>query len=160
MTSELGLRELMKRGSIRPCPADHRAAANLIHRASTDLRTAERNLDVDPECAFTYSYTAMMRSGLALMFSRGYRPVAANKHQTIVQFVSVSLGPKDEHIFSAFDLLRNKRNKFIYEPDLPCSHTEAKEALEIARQFVEVLTEVLDSKNGQGWLGFDEKKKK
>jgi len=87
MTSERGLRELMKRGSIRRCPADHRAAANLIYRASTDLRTAERNLDVDPECAFTYSYTAMMRSGLALMFSRGYRPVAGNKHQTIVQFV-------------------------------------------------------------------------
>jgi len=71
---------------------------------------------------------------------------------------SVSLGPKDEHIFSAFDLLRNKRNKFIYEPDLPCSHTEAKEALEIAGQFVEVLAEVLDSKNGQGRLGFNEKK--
>jgi hypothetical protein len=75
-------------------------------------------------------------------------------------FVSISLGPKDEHIFSAFDLLRNKRNKFIYEPDLPCSHTEAKEALEIAGQFVEVLTEVLDSKNGQGRLGFNEKKRK
>ena len=160
MTSELGLRELMKRGSIRPCPVDHRAAANLIRRASTDLRTAERNLDVDPECAFTYSYTSMMRSGLALMFSRGYRPVAANKHQTIVQFVSATLSPKDVYIFSGFDLLRNKRNKFIYEPDLPCSRTEAKEALEIAKQFVRVLTQIVDSKDGQGRLGFNEKKKK
>jgi uncharacterized protein (UPF0332 family) len=160
MTSELSPRELIKRGAIRPCPADHRAAAGLILRASTDLRTAERNLDQDPECAFTYSYTAMMRSGLALMFSRGYRPVAVNKHQTIVQFVSESLGPKDEQIFSAFDLLRNKRNKFIYEPDLPCSYTEAKEALEIAKQFVDVLAEVIESKNGQGRLGINEKKKK
>ncbi len=156
MTSELGLKELMKRGSIKPCPADHRAAANLIRRASTDLLTAERNLDVDPECAFTYSYTAMMRSGLALMFSRGYRPVAVNKHQTIVQFVSASTDPEDEHIFSAFDLLRNKRNKFIYEPDLPCSYTEAKEALEIARLFVEVLAGAINSKKGQGRLGFGE----
>ncbi len=154
MTSELGLKELMKRGSIKPCPVDHRAAASLIRRASTDLKTAERNLDVDPECAFTYSYTAMMRSGLALMFSRGYRPVAVNKHQTIVQFVSASMGPKDERIFSAFDLLRNKRNKFIYEPDLPCSYTEAKEALEIAGLFVEVLAGAINSKNGQGRLGF------
>jgi hypothetical protein len=156
MTSELGLKELMKRGSIKPCPADHRAAANLIRRASTDLLTAERNLDVDPECAFTYSYTAMMRAGLALMFSRGYRPVAVNKHRTIVQFVSAAMGPEDEQIFSAFDLLRNKRNKFIYEPDLPCSYTEAKEALEIAGPFVEALAGVIDSKNGQGRLGFDE----
>jgi len=54
----------------------------------------------------------------------------------------------------------SERGLFIYEPDLPCSHTEAKEALEIAGQFVEVLAEVLDSKNGQGRLGFNEKKRK
>lgn len=56
--------------------------------------------------------------------------------------------------------MTSERGLFIYEPDLPCSNTEAKEALEIARQFVEVLAEVIDSKNGQGRLGFNEKKKK
>jgi hypothetical protein len=39
-----------------------------------DLRTAKRNIDDDEECAYNYAYNAMLRSGLALMFSEGFRP--------------------------------------------------------------------------------------
>jgi hypothetical protein len=159
MISDPALSGLLKRGLIRTCPVDLRTAANLQHRAATDLRTAERNIDDDPECAFTYSYTAMMRSGLALMLSRGYRPAAANKHQTIVQFVSAILGSRSEAVCGSFDLLRNKRNKFIYEPDLPCSRAEAKGALEAAGPFVQAMNEIIDDATGQGRLGFGKKKK-
>lgn len=159
MIFEASFKGLMQSGAIKKCPTDRRAAHNLLRRASEDLRTAERNLEYDPECTFTYAYTAMMRSGLALMFNRGYRPAAANKHQTIVQFIFLALNAKYRTIFESFDLLRSKRNKFIYEPDLPCSHAEAKGALETAKQFVQILNEIIDTENGQGKLGFEEKKK-
>ena len=160
MIFEASLSGLIKNGAIKRCPADHRAASRLLRRAATDLRTAKRNLDYDPECTFTYSYTAMMRSGLAFMLNRGYRPASANKHQTIVQFVFVILNSKHKKIFGSFDLLRSKRNKFIYEPDLPCSHAEAKDASETAKQFVQVMNEIIDLENGQSKLGLDEQKNK
>jgi len=159
MTFEASLGGLIKAGVIKKCPSDRRAASKLLLRAAIDLRTAGRNLDHDPECTFTYSYTAMMRSGLALMFNRGYRPAAVNKHQTIVQFVFVAMNAKYQKAFEGFDLLRSKRNRFIYEPDLPCSRAEAKGALEIAKQFVQVMNEIIDLENGQSKLGFDEQKK-
>jgi len=60
---------LLKEDLIKKCPVDYKAVMNLINRAFTDLETAKRNLDDDEECAYNYAYNAMLRSGLALMFS-------------------------------------------------------------------------------------------
>ena len=58
------LRSNRKRGKI---------ISNLIHRAYKDVETAKRNLEFDEECAFNYSYNAMLHCGLALMNSEEYR---------------------------------------------------------------------------------------
>jgi len=160
MTSDTGARDLSKRGLIKKCPIDTKTAKNLMHRASLDLQTAARNLDQDPECTFTYSYTAMMRSGLALMLSQGFRPAMAKKHQTIVAFVENSLGTVLEDTAGSFDVLRRKRNQFIYEPDLPCSRKEAEEALKTARDFVDVLSQIINKERGQPELEFTQSKHK
>ena len=65
---------LLKEGLIKRCPIDYKAMENLIKRAHIDLKTAKRNIDDDHECAYNYAYNAMLRSGLALMFSEGFRP--------------------------------------------------------------------------------------
>jgi hypothetical protein len=62
-------KNLLRRGLIKECPIDWRAVNNLIKRAYTDLITAERNIPYDEECAYNYAHNAMLRSGLALMFS-------------------------------------------------------------------------------------------
>jgi len=83
---------LLKESLIKRCPIDHKAILNLIKRAYIDLKTAKRNLDEDEECAFNYAYNAMLRSGLALMFSEGFRPDIKDKHLTVVRFDSSILG--------------------------------------------------------------------
>jgi uncharacterized protein (UPF0332 family) len=77
---------------IKKCPLDWKNIINLIKRAYIDLKTAKRNIDDDEECAYNYAYNAMLHSGLALMFSEGFRPEIKDKHLTIVKFTSSVLG--------------------------------------------------------------------
>jgi uncharacterized protein (UPF0332 family) len=140
---------LFKQGLIKKCPVDYKAIANLIRRAYIDIKTAKRNIDDDEECAYNYAYNAMLRSGLALMFSEGFRPEIKNKHLTIVQFASSILGDKFKRIINDYDFMRKKRNRFIYEPDIPCSVKEAKDAIKTAEEFVDKISKLIKEKNPQ-----------
>jgi len=139
----------LKQGLIKPCSVDWKAVGKLIQRAQVDLETAERNLDDDPECGYSYAYNAMLRSGLALMFSRGFRPEIKDKHLTIVKYTGSIVGKKYEDIMNDYDFMRRKRNNFIYEPDIPCSLTEAKNALETARKFTAMIIEIIRRRKPQ-----------
>ncbi len=104
---------LLKQGLIKKCPVDWKAIKNLMRRAYMDLRTAKRNIDDDEECAYNYAYNAMLRSGLALMFSEGFRPEIKDKHLTIVKFAGSLLGSKFKKVINDYDFMRRKRHRFI-----------------------------------------------
>jgi uncharacterized protein (UPF0332 family) len=137
---------LLKEGLIKKCPVDRKAIKNLIKRAYTDLETAKRNLDDDEECAYTYAYNAMLRSGLALMFSEGFRPEIKDKHLTVVRFANSILGNKFKRLINNYDFMRRKRHHFIYEPNIPCSRKEAEDALKTAKEFVKVIHNLIEEK--------------
>jgi hypothetical protein len=59
-----------------------------------------------------------------------------HKHLTIVKYTGAIVGREYEGVLNDYDFMRRKRNNFIYEPDIPCSLTEAKNALETARKFI------------------------
>lgn len=145
---------LLKEGLLKKCPVDFPAISKLIRRACVDLITAKRNLPFDEECAYNYSYNAMMRSALALMFSEGYRPEIKDKHLTIVRFASSILGPEFKKLINDYDFMRKKRNRFIYEPNIPCSIKEAKDAIKTAEQFVARISELIQKKSPQLELKF------
>ncbi len=144
---------LLKEDLIKKCPVDYKAVMNLINRAFTDLETAKRNLDDDEECAYNYAYNAMLRSGLALMFSEGFRPEIKDKHLTIVRFVNSVLGDEFKILINNYDYMRRKRNRFIYEPDIPCSKKEAEDALTTAKELVDIIYKLITKNNPQ--LEFD-----
>ncbi len=145
---------LLKEGLIKKCPVDWKAITNLIERAHTDLRTAERNIRDDEECAYTYAYNAMLRSGLALMFSEGYRPDIKDKHLTIVRFASSVLGSRLKKAINDYDFMRRKRHRFIYEPNIPCSKKEAEDAIRSAKDFVDTIRGLIKTKNPQQEFDF------
>ena len=147
---------LLKQGLIKKCSIDYKAIENLIKRAYVDLKTAKRNLDDDEECAYNYAYNAMLRSGLALMFSEGFRPEIKDKHLTIVTFASSVLGDKFKSVINNYDFMRRKRHRFIYEPDIPCSRKEAEDAIDNAKEFVGIISKLMREKNPQ--IEFDFKK--
>jgi len=120
MIYKYSIKNLIKEGVIKKCPLDWKMIRNLINRAYKDMKTAERNLDEDEECTYNYAYNSMLRCGMALMFSEGYRPDIKDKHLTTVKFASSILGGKYKKITNDFDIMRRKRHHFIYEPDIPC----------------------------------------
>jgi uncharacterized protein (UPF0332 family) len=140
---------LLKEGVIKKCPVDYKAIANLIKRSYIDLKTAKRNINDDHECAYNYAYNAMLRSGLALMFSAGFRPEIKDKHLTIVRFASSVLGEEFRRLINDYDFMRKKRNRFIYEPDIPCSIKEAKDAIKTAEEFVDTIAKWIRERNPQ-----------
>lgn len=140
---------LLKEGLIKKSPVDLKAIKNLIKRAYRDLETAKRNIVDDEECAYTYAYNAMLRSGLALMTSYGFRPEIKDKHLTIVRFTSAVLGDEFRRLINDYDFMRKKRNRFIYEPDIPCSLKEAKDAIKTAEEFVNKISKLIKEKNPQ-----------
>ena len=137
---------LLKDGLIKKCPVDLKAVSNLIRRAYVDLKTAERNLEKDDECAFTYAYNGMLRCGLALMFSEGFRPDIKDKHLTVVRFASSVLGDEFKRLVNDYDFMRKKRNRFIYEPEIPCSVKEAKDAIKTSHEFVTKVSRIIREK--------------
>jgi uncharacterized protein (UPF0332 family) len=145
---------LLRDNLIKRCPIDHRAILNLVKRAYIDIKTAKRNLDQDEECAFNYAYNAMLRSGLALMFSDGFRPDIKDKHLTVVRFAGSILGEDFKKLINDYDFMRRKRNRFIYEPGMPCSIKEAKDALKTAEEFVDKISKLIREKLPQKEFNF------
>ncbi|MCK5707244.1 MAG: HEPN domain-containing protein [Candidatus Aureabacteria bacterium] len=146
--------DLIKEDVIKKCPIDFHAINKLVGRANIDIKTAERNLKDDEECAYNYAYNAMLRSGLALMFSEGYRPKIKGKHLTVIRFTSSVLGVKFKKVINSYDIMRRKRHRFIYEPDLPCSKKEAEESLIIAKNFVKIIQKSIKKRNPQEEFDF------
>lgn len=147
-------KNLLKEGLIKGCPVDVKAISSLLKRAHIDLKTARRNLETDEECAFNYAYNAMLRSGLALMFSEGLRPEIKDKHLTIVRFTSAVLGEEFKRLINDYDFMRKKRNRFIYEPEIPCSIKEAKDAIKTAAEFVNKISTIIREKLPQKEFNF------
>ena len=146
--------DLLRQALIKTCPVDWKVINNLMKRAYADLETAKRNLEDDPECAYNYAYNGMLRSGLALMFSEGLRPEIKDKHLTIVKFASSKLGDRFGKVINDYDFMRRKRHRFIYEPDIPCSATEAENAIKTAKRFVEMISQLIKKRKPQMELDF------
>lgn len=150
----------IKEGLIKSCPLDLKAIVRLLKRARLDLKTAKRNLEADQECAFTYAYNGMLRSGLALMFAEGFRPETKNKHLTIVRFAGVLLGEPFKKLIHSYDFMRRKRHQFIYEPDAPCTMKEAVDAIKTAEEFVVAIEKIVKEKLPQKEFDFKNGKQK
>jgi len=121
-----------------------------IERARKDIKVAEANLAIDAEAAYNYSYLAMLRSGRALMFSFGYRPLDGEQHKTVVAFCEYALGGKFTDLVKHFDRMRRKRNRFTYdEPGLLVSDTETANAFHNAKVFVAKVSGFIQEKNPQ-----------
>jgi len=122
---------------------------SLARRARKDLITAGNNISDDPECAYDYSYKAMLRIGRAILFSYGYRPRSERTHKTVVEACRNILGENFTDVMDVFDKMRKTRNQFTYDPITDISEKSAKEALKEAKQFLSIILERIKKINPQ-----------
>lgn len=137
MPSDDVIHELIEGGFLREQSKDPGQAKRHLLRAQRDLKTADANLEIDEEAAYTFAYLAMLRSARALMFLKGYRPADGRQHKTVVDVATCYLGKGNEDLAYKFEAMRRTRNRFTYEPDLPLGRKESEEALETAKRFVQ-----------------------
>jgi len=120
-----------------------------IHKAYKSVEASRKVLGTDTNSSFILAYEAMLKATLALMLSRGYRPrTALGHHKTLVDFSSFVLGEKFEGITAAYDSMRAKRNKVVYDIAL-VSEDEASQATILAGQYVDIIKNKIEEDNPQ-----------
>jgi len=134
---------------LRKQKADIRAVEKLILRAHKDLKTAKANLDIDEGIAYTVAYLGMLHAARAFILLKGFRPADGYQHKTVVEFMSHFLGREFKVIVEQFDRMRRKRNIFTYEIDISISKSEASNALDKAKRFVDLIKGIIQKQNPQ-----------
>jgi uncharacterized protein (UPF0332 family) len=119
----------------------------LTGRKSRFLASADRKLAsahkipaFDEEACLQQAYEAMLRASLGFMFSHGFRARSQPGHHiAIIEFVRARIDAKHTALLTVFDRLRRKRNMALYDDTGFVSRHEAEEALEFARNFIDII---------------------
>lgn len=121
----------------------------LLVSAAKNIIASEKNLSIDEEACYTLAYNAMLKTARALVFLQTYRPSDGRQHMTTIEVAGKILGNEFSELIHMFDKMRKKRNQFTYEPMLPLSLTEAKNAMKIAKKFHAKVRKFLNDKYPQ-----------
>jgi uncharacterized protein (UPF0332 family) len=154
MTYEKFLEEFLSKGLLKRQESDLRAVEKLLLRAYKDLKTAKANLDIDEGIAYTVAYLAMLHAARAFILLQGFRLADGYPHKTVVEFMSYFWGKEFKVITEQFDRMRRKRNIFTYEIDISISKSEATNALDMAKRFVDLIKATIQKENPQMELKF------
>ncbi|MBI4373472.1 MAG: hypothetical protein HY542_01210 [Deltaproteobacteria bacterium] len=111
-----------------------------LEGARKKLKAAYKIADLDEESSYELSYEAMLKASLALILRYGKRPRSqAGHHIAIIEMASSLLGDESADLIRSFDEMRRNRNSFLYGGDLFASDHEVKDALQVAKQYLELV---------------------
>ncbi|MGA2386906.1 MAG: HEPN domain-containing protein [Candidatus Bathyarchaeia archaeon] len=135
------LEELLKNRIISRIDPNRNIALKSIKRAKRDIEAAKTLIAT---CQFDWSlavsYNAMLAAGRALMFDKGYRPSSTEGHLAVVQFLTITLGEESgSRMVLIMNGMRKKRHRIVYEEMDIVSLKEAKQAVEWAEEFIELI---------------------
>lgn len=134
--------ELKKSGRIIAGQFERSEVKELVLAAKRELKSARAILKVDATIAQDTGYSAMLKAGRALMFSRGWRPLGPGQHATVVFFCRESLKKSEGRLLDTFDRLRRDRHEHLYWGRQPATETEARGNIRIAAEFVKTVEEL------------------
>jgi len=102
-------------------------------------------LAFDEEASLQQAYEAMLKASLGFMFSHGFRARSQPGHHiAIIDFVRARIDKKHAGLLIVFDRLRRKRNMALYDDTGFVSHHDAEQALETARDYLDVIRADVD----------------
>ena len=140
---KVSYKELENKNLVSSFTASKEQIEKEMNLAKRDLRVAQKNLEEDYDWAFAIAYNAVLQTGRALMLFKGYRPRGEAQHKTVIKFIELTLGKDFSEKSRFLDMMRTKRHRVIYdEPEL-ISESEAKYAIQIAAEFVDLVSQKL-----------------
>jgi uncharacterized protein (UPF0332 family) len=111
-----------------------------LQSADKKLASARKIFEFDEEASLQQAYEAMLRASIGLMFSHGFRVRSQpGHHVAIIDFARKHLDKKHSGLLTVFDRLRRKRNTALYDDTGLVSRQDAKQALETARDYLNVI---------------------
>lgn len=128
--------ELERDGLIRRLPVDKNKVRGSFNLAQRDLKTSRNLLEKDADWAFSIAYNAILQAARALMFSRGFRPHGKAQHISVIRFVEIAMGKEATDMIVAFDRMRRKRHRAVYDTVGTVSSVEARNAIRRAGDFI------------------------
>lgn len=139
---------LIKGGRIKSYITRSSEIEQLLKVASRDLNASARNLDDDPDWAYSMAYNAILQASRALMLSNGYRPRGSEQHATVVECVKEMLGPTYADQINLFDQMRRIRHRVICEAAGLVLKSEAEQATIFSKNFVGKIAEIITKQHG------------
>jgi uncharacterized protein (UPF0332 family) len=125
---------------IRLQSVDWGQIERFLRSAEKKLTSAQKILAFDEEASLQQAYEAMLKASLGYMFSHGVRARSRlGHHIAIIEFVRARIDKKHAALITVFDRLRRKRNMVLYDETGFVSHHDAEQALETARQYLNVI---------------------
>ena len=137
----MSLKDLLNKGKIEEVEKSDLDFA----RVESDLSASADNIGAgNYEWGLSIGYHAVLRAGMGLMNSLGYR-VRGNEHHKSV-FLFLASFEELNVLAKYFDRIRRKRNEFIYRGFDEVSEREADEVLVKAKGFVLIIRTFVSKK--------------
>lgn len=143
------LNDLVERGLLKKEAIGIDQIKALIKSAKQNLSAAEKIFEIDEEACFSMAYSSMLKIARSLVYLNGRRPDDGAQHKTTVEVAGKILGTDFTFLIDKFDRMRKKRNEFTYDPLIPLSKEETKNALNTAKEFYNKVKEFLIDKEPQ-----------
>ena len=147
----MSLEKLLRDRMISKVVSSPRQVSEVFRVAERDLSAARNNLrEGDFDWALAIAYNSMLQAGRALMLKRGFRPVGEFKHVAVVEFVKVEFSDElSRKLAFAFNKIRRKRHRVVYEEAGVTTEREASEVISLAEEFVDRVRELLKGNAGE-----------
>lgn len=134
--------------SVRKQPIEFSRINKVLTKAWKTLQLSRESIKNSPDDCFALAYDSMLKTSLALMMSRGFRPkVQLGHHKTLVNFAQNILRNFGE-LTSTYERMRKTRNKIIYD-DFSVSISQAENAVRIAEKYFQVVEDKIAKDNPQ-----------
>jgi len=136
---------MILRDELRREPATSGEIQRLLDATKRRLEDAA-NRSIHPETRLEQAYHAILGCALIALRAEGLRAVnVPGKHRIVLESLSDTLGtPQD--VISYFQLLRDLRNRDIYEGSIHVSEHEVEDAMAQATELLARLSEWLESR--------------
>lgn len=98
----------------------------------------------EPMVIFTFTYNAIIKAGIALIATYGYRVRSAPGHHIkLLQKMKEILGKEYSLIIEIFNDMRRKRNTDLYGGGIYISEKDANEYLELSKTILDAIREYI-----------------
>lgn len=138
----MNLDQWLADGTIKRIVPRQSQVDDLLTSADKDIAAAVKLLELQYfGISRDTSYEAMLKAGMALMFSRGFRPEAGSHHVTVVRFTESVLGNDYQELIITFDRLRRLRHQRLYQGKEIATRSQSESAVFAAERLISAVKE-------------------